>query len=98
MGISSIGVVHRDDEVIRVARAINEAFEFDYNVNVQLKYSADGIPKLVEINPRVSGTICLSVEAGPNLPYLAIQQALGESFMIPEVEWGVAMVRYLGEV
>ncbi|HXX61539.1 MAG TPA: ATP-grasp domain-containing protein [Candidatus Sulfotelmatobacter sp.] len=98
LGISSIGVVHRDDEIMRVAETINEAYRFDYNVNVQLKYGADGIPKLVEINPRVSGTICLSVEAGPNLPYLAIQQALGESFTIPDVEWGVAMTRYLGEV
>ena len=98
LGISSVGVVYRDDEVMRVAEAINEAFQFDYNVNVQLKYGADGIPKLVEINPRVSGTICLSVEAGPNLPYLAIQQALGEAFTVPEVEWGVAMARYLGEV
>jgi carbamoyl-phosphate synthase large subunit len=98
LGISSIGVVDNDMDVVRAAEEINRAFAFDFNINVQLKYSADGIPKLVEINPRVSGTICLSVEAGPNLPYLAIQQALDEPFTIPEVEWGVSMIRYLREL
>ena len=96
-GISSVGVVEKDDAVMGAAAEINRAFEFDYNINVQLKYGADGVPKLVEINPRVSGTICLSVEAGPNLPYMAIKQALGEPFAIPPVEWGVTMVRYWSE-
>jgi carbamoyl-phosphate synthase large subunit len=98
LGISSIGVVDNNQEIVEAAEAINRAFRFDFNINVQLKYGADGIPKLVEINPRVSGTICLSVESGPNLPYLAIQQALGEEFSVPPVEWGVTMIRYLSEV
>jgi carbamoyl-phosphate synthase large subunit len=98
MGISSVGIVERNDEVMRAAEEINRALGFDYNINVQLKYGADGVPKLVEINPRVSGTICLSVEAGPNLPYLAIKQALGEEVAIPEVQWGVTMIRYWSEL
>jgi len=97
-GISSVGVVEKDEAVMSAAEEINRAFEFDYNINVQLKYSTDGVPKLVEINPRVSGTICLSVAAGPNLPYLAIKQALGEPLAIPDVEWGVVMIRYWDEL
>jgi len=98
LGISSVGVVENNPAMIRAAEEINRLFAFHFNINVQLKYAADGIPKLVEINPRVSGTICLSVEAGPNLPYLAIKQALGEDFEIPEVEWGITMIRYWSEV
>ena len=98
LGISSMGTVEKDEAVMEAAAEINRALGFDYNINAQLKYGADGIPKLVEINPRVSGTICLSVAAGPNLPYLAIKQALGEEFAIPEIEWGVQMVRFWDEV
>lgn len=98
LGISSMGTVQKDEAVMAAAAVINRALGFDYNINAQLKYGADGIPKLVEINPRVSGTICLSVAAGPNLPYLAIKQALGEEVTIPEIDWGVQMVRFWDEV
>ena len=98
LGISSVGVVEKNDEVIEVVRKINRAFKFDYNINVQLKYSTDGTPKLVEINPRVSGTICLSAAAGPNLPYLAIKLSLEENFSIPKINWGLTMIRCWDEL
>jgi len=98
LGISSVGVVERNEQVIQIVKKINETFKFDYNINIQLKYSADGTPKLVEINPRVSGTICLSSMAGPNLPYLAIKLALGENFSIPKIDWGITMVRCWDEL
>jgi len=98
LGISSVGVVEKNDEVIDVVRKINRAFKFDYNINVQLKYSTDGAPKLVEINPRVSGTICLSAAAGPNLPYLAIKLSLEENFSIPKINWGLTMIRCWDEL
>jgi carbamoyl-phosphate synthase large subunit len=98
LGISSVGVVERNEQVTQIVRKINEIFKFDYNINVQLKYSADGTPKLVEINPRVSGTICLSSMAGPNLPYLAIKLALRENFSIPKIDWGTTMVRCWDEL
>jgi carbamoyl-phosphate synthase large subunit len=98
LGISSTGVVEKDDAVMAAASAINRALGFDYDINVQLKYAADGVPKLVEINPRVSGTICLSVAAGPNLPYLAVKQALGEDLEIPAIRWGTGVIRYWKEI
>jgi len=98
LGISSVGVVEKNEEVMDVVRRINRALKFDYNINVQLKYSADGTPKLIEINPRVSGTICLSSAAGPNLPYLAIKMSLKESFSIPKINWGLTMIRCWDEL
>ena len=98
LGVSSVGVVERNEELMELVGKINETFKFDYNINIQLKYSADGTPKLVEINPRVSGTICLSSMAGPNLPYLAIKLALGEDFSIPKIEWGLTMIRCWDEL
>jgi len=98
LGVSSVGVVERNEEVMEIVRKINEAFKFDYNINIQLKYATNGVPKLIEINPRVSGTICLSSMAGPHLPYLAIKLALGEKFSIPKIEWGVTMIRCWDEI
>jgi len=98
LGISSVGIVEKNEEVIEVVRKINTAFKFDYNINVQLKYSTDGTPKLVEINPRVSGTICLSAAAGPNLPYLGIKLSLRENFSIPKINWGLTMIRCWDEL
>jgi len=98
LGVSSVGIVERNEEVMEIVRKINEAFKFDYNINIQLKYATNGVPKLIEINPRVSGTICLSSMAGPNLPYLAIKLALGEKFSIPEIDWGVTMIRCWNEI
>jgi carbamoyl-phosphate synthase large subunit len=98
LGISSVGVVEKNDEVMEIARKINGVFKFNYNINTQLKYDADEKPKLVEINPRVSGTICLSSQAGPNLPYLAIKQVLGERLLIPKISWGLTMIRYWDEL
>jgi carbamoyl-phosphate synthase large subunit len=98
LGVSSVGVVERNEEVMEIVRKMNEAFKFNYNINIQLKYSANGTPKLIEINPRVSGTICLSSMAGPNLPYLAIKLALGEDFPIPKIDWGVTMIRCWDEL
>ena len=98
LGISSVGIVEKNDEVIEVVEKINRVFKFDYNINVQLKYSTDGTPKLVEINPRVSGTICLSAAAGPNLPYLGIKMCLEEDFSIPKINWGLTMIRCWDEL
>jgi len=97
-GITRVGVVEQNEEVMEYARAVNSAFGFNYNINVQLKYDSEECPKLLEINPRVSGTICLSSKAGPNLPYLAIKQVLDESFTVPSIKWGLRMVRCWNEM
>ena len=98
-GASVVGVVKKDKKVIEMVRRIAEVIPLNYNINMQLKYSTDGIPKLVEINPRVSGTICLCTVAGVNLPYLGIKMLLGEKFTIPsKIDWGKKMIRYWGEI
>ena len=70
----------------------------DYNINIQMRYSSDGIPKMVEINPRVSGTIVLCTAAGANMPYLGVKLALGESIPPVDPEYGTRMIRYWEEV
>jgi hypothetical protein len=64
--------------------------------NAQFRVSSDGKLKLLEINPRMSGGIAMSCLAGPNLPYLAVLDALEgvNDDQIPEVKVGTK----IGEV
>jgi len=64
-------------ELIDIARKMSETYKLPYISNVQVKY-ADGIPKLLEINPRMSGGLHISCLSGINFPYLAIKLLQGE--------------------
>ncbi|MFW6376892.1 MAG: ATP-grasp domain-containing protein [archaeon] len=97
-GISFRGVVERDETLIDEASAICRDLGLEYNVNLQFKHDADGNPKLIEINPRVAGTIIMCVGAGANLPYLGVKHALGESIPDVNVQWGTWMARYWNEI
>jgi carbamoyl-phosphate synthase large subunit len=98
LGISFVGTIEKNDKVINMAMAISRALGLDYNINLQLKYAADGIPKIIEINPRVSGTIVLGTGGGVNMPYLGVKLALGEA--IPKVNpaYNTRMIRYWQEI
>jgi carbamoyl-phosphate synthase large subunit len=98
LGISIIGTVEDNEEVVKVAKDTVRSLHLNYNINIQLKYSTDRIPKVIEINPRVSGTIVMCTGSGVNLPYLATKLALGEE--IPKVtpRYGTRMLRYYEEI
>jgi len=98
LGISFIGTVEYNEEVAEMANKIVRAIGLDYNINLQLKYSSEGIPKIIEVNPRVSGTIVLCTGAGVNMPYLGVKMALGEEIPQMEPKYGTKMIRYWDEV
>ncbi len=54
--------------------------------------------KLLEINPRIPGSIIIAMAAGINMPYLAVKLALGEEFELPQPQWGLDMVRFWDEL
>jgi carbamoyl-phosphate synthase large subunit len=97
-GYSFEAVTEEKPELCRLVEKIIKVFHLSFNVNVQIRYSADGEPKIVEVNPRMGGTIALPVAAGVNLPYYAVKLALGEP--VPRnvpVRWGTRMLRYWAE-
>lgn len=97
-GITFQGTVEENETLIEEASGICRALGLEYNINLQFKYDADGNPKLIEINPRVSGTIIMCVGAGANLPYLGVKHSLGETVPPVDVQWGTRMTRYWKEV
>ena len=98
LGSSTIGTVVRSEEATDCARRLLSGLRLHGNVNVQLRRAADGRLKLIELNPRLSGTVVLCAAAGVNLPYFGVKLGLGEP--VPEVQprWGTKMLRYWAEV
>ena len=49
-----------------------------YAFGFQFKEDTDGVPRVLECNPRVQGTMVASVFGGVNPVWLAVQELLGE--------------------
>ena len=58
-------------EIIEATTQLCAALGLNGNFNVQFR-EASGRPRLLEINPRMSGGIGMACAAGPNLPYIAL--------------------------
>ncbi len=68
-------ILDADPQIYTLARGITEHFSFDGLFNVQIK-TGSGVPKCLEVNPRLSGGIGIACKSGVNLPYIALREAL----------------------
>lgn len=93
-GLALSARVVQDDGVASVAEACVQRLGLSYTINVQVRRDTDGAPKLMEINPRIPGTIGLTVAAGVNMPYLSFKLALNEPFEVPEIRFGTTIFRF----
>jgi ATP-grasp in the biosynthetic pathway with Ter operon len=72
-------VVHAPD-LIEIGRRAAATFNLSYMFNVQVREDRDGVPKLLEINPRMSAATNVSCAgSGVNLPALALDLATSAS-------------------
>ena len=99
-GISVEGTFIKDEKIISYCSAIIRELKLHGNIGIQVKKSTRGKPLIVEINPRVQGTIVAGLGAGVNLPVLAIKQELELPISDDElrVKWGTRFSRYWNEV
>lgn len=97
-GISIVGTVEKNNNIESIVRSIVKAFNFDYNINVQLKESESGNLIPYEINPRISGTIAAATGAGANLIYYGVKLALKEEIPKVKIKYGTKMIRYWKEM
>jgi carbamoyl-phosphate synthase large subunit len=99
-GISVQGAFINNQAIIDYCRQIIEVIGLHGNIGIQVKFSNNNQPLLLEINPRVQGTIVAALGAGVNLPVLAIKQELGLPIQPGEmqVKWGTKFSRYWKEV
>ena len=99
-GISVEGEFVNDDKIINYCSQIINALSLHGNIGIQVKQKEDGQFLIMEINPRVQGTISAALGAGINLPVLAIKQEQGIPISSKEmtVKWGTGFSRYWKEV
>lgn len=65
-------------EVIESAVRVAQEIGVRYVANVQFKRAADGIFKLLEVNPRFPGTLPLTTAAGVDMPKLLVDDVAGK--------------------
>jgi carbamoyl-phosphate synthase large subunit len=99
-GISVEGEFVNDKTIIEYCSEIIKELQLHGNIGIQVRRSPEGKPLILEINPRVQGTIVAGLGAGINLPVLAIKQELNLPITDEElqVKWGTRFSRYWSEV
>lgn len=99
-GISVEGEFVKDDTIISYCNQIISELQLHGNIGIQVKKSVTGQFLILEINPRVQGTISAALGAGVNLPELAVKQELGLPISSEElqIKWGTKFSRYWSEV
>ena len=82
--------------ILDACRALASRYSLNAIFNVQFKENAAGELRLLEVNARMSGGTAMACLAGPNLPYLAMQDALGEleDGDIPAIAYGLRVGEY----
>ncbi|MCA0758182.1 ATP-grasp domain-containing protein [Paenibacillus sp. N4] len=77
-----------EPELLDIASRIAKSLRIPYAFNIQVRYSG-GVPKLLEINPRMSGGLYITCLSGVNMPYLAVQALQGKRIEPPAPRFGI---------
>jgi carbamoyl-phosphate synthase large subunit len=96
-GVSVGGRTVRDAELESFGRAVAEATGITFVANVQCKRDAAGRPALLEVNPRMPGTLGLTIASGVDMPRLALDSLRGQPVPAALGFREVAVVRFLDE-
>jgi carbamoyl-phosphate synthase large subunit len=97
-GLATNAVVVDRPDLLDLARTLALRVGLDYVSNLQFRVAETGEPMIMEINPRVPGTIELTIAAGCNLPAVALALALGRTVTLPRPKIGTRILRYFGGV
>ncbi|MEK5038409.1 ATP-grasp domain-containing protein [Sporosarcina sp. FSL K6-3457] len=87
-GIGRIREIEHNEELLLIARQMAEHYKIPFVFNIQVKYK-NGVAKLLEVNPRMSGGLHISCLAGVNIPYFAIKLLLGGTLEALRPNYGV---------
>ena len=97
-GITFNGTVEKNEKIIEYSKKLSEEVGLRYAYGLQFKLDKNNIPKLLESNPRVQGTMVLSTFAGANVIYGAVKHALGEEVPEFDIKWRTKIMRYWGGI
>lgn len=91
-------IIEKNKAVLEMCQSLVRIFKFDNLVNIELGYSNDNIPLLIEINPRASATLGLNALTGIDILHHAIDLKLQGECNLPskfqEVEYVIGDANY----
>ena len=96
-GVSVGGRTVHDAEVEWFGRAVARATGVTFVANVQCRRDEAGRPALLEVNPRMPGTLGLTIASGVDMPRLALDALLGRPVPAELGFRDMAVVRFLDE-
>ncbi len=98
-GITKAGVTRENKTIDDLCRKIQEKLKGNGPFNVQLIIDKQNIPYVIEINPRYSTTVTLTIEAGINEVDLLIKDKLGIEQTEPKTfKKNLVMLRYEDQI
>ena len=98
-GICAAGEAIEKKDLILYSKALYNHFKIEYNANFQFRYDKNNQAKIVELNPRFSGTMELCRGAGVDFASLAMNKFLNiPEKDLPQIHWGTKMQRVWQEV
>jgi carbamoyl-phosphate synthase large subunit len=99
-GITFEAEVDLREDLIEYSKKLSEALNLFYCFGFQYKLDSDGVPKILECNPRVQGTMVVSTFAGFNMIYYSVKEALGFEVDIREkvLKNGLQFKRFWGGI
>jgi carbamoyl-phosphate synthase large subunit len=97
-GISVKGRILKSKVIDDIAHKIACNLKFFGPFFFQLKEDCTGKLKIMEINPRISGTMSLSGASGVNIHSLAVRMVMGEKIETPPIKSGIYITRYWNDI
>lgn len=97
MSIAQKSVIKKIDSAYEMSSKIVELLQYSGNVGFDFMKDENGIPVLMDVNPRLTATVSVIAAAGINLPYLRVKQLLDEEMPTCRLDYGTTLVRRYGE-
>lgn len=98
MSIAQESVLVPNKHAYEVTKSIVRLLKMDGNIGFDFMKNGEGLPVLMDINPRITATVSVIAAGGVNLPYLRIKQLLGEKLPELTVNYGVRLKRRYHEM
>src|SRR5438093_11870848 len=92
-GVSDKGITRKNDEVIAFAKEVAEKLHIIGPANIQCKWNGHEV-SLIEVNPRFSGGIPLTIASGADFATWLVQLAAGTdiSSQVGKFQYGLGMM------
>lgn len=97
-GITFAASLEKNTLLIDTSEQLAKAIGLSFCFGFQYKESKNGVPLLLESNPRIQGTMVMSTLANANIIYSSVKALMDEDIPDFHINWETKMLRYWGAI